>query len=118
MLGTYFVFTLILFILSIVGVVWSYKGDIDTEIKNPLILAMENYKVLSPTLKIISFLFHLSSQRGFFVARNQPESKKRRRKIKRPNGKAHQQVQLIINRYPQAKMILSTNRTSLVQSRK
>ena len=81
MLGTYFVFTLILFILSIVGVVWSYKGDIDTEIKNPLILAMENYKVLSPTLKIISFLFHLSSQRGFFVARNQPEFKKRRRRI-------------------------------------
>jgi hypothetical protein len=47
MLGTYFVLTLILFILTIVGVVWSYKGDIDTEIKNPLILAMENYKVYS-----------------------------------------------------------------------
>jgi hypothetical protein len=45
MLGTYFVLTLILFILTIVGVVWSYKGDIDTEIKNPLILAMENYQV-------------------------------------------------------------------------
>ena len=77
MLGTYFVFTLILFILSIVGVVWSYKGDIDTEIKNPLILAMENYKVISLTLKINYFFF----QREFFVARIRPEFKKRRRRI-------------------------------------
>jgi hypothetical protein len=45
MLGTYFVMTLILFILCIVGVVWSYKGDIDSEIKDPLTLAMEKYEV-------------------------------------------------------------------------
>jgi hypothetical protein len=55
MLGTYFVLTLILFILTIVGVVWSYKGDIDTEIKNPLILAMENYQVYIFNLKIAFF---------------------------------------------------------------
>jgi hypothetical protein len=47
MLGTYFIFMLGLFILCIVGAVWGYKGDIDTEIRDPLMDALKKYKVIS-----------------------------------------------------------------------
>ena len=45
MLGTYFILMLIIFIVAIVGAVWGYKGDIETEIRDPLLKAIEKYKV-------------------------------------------------------------------------
>lgn len=44
MLGTYFILMLIIFIVAIVGAVWGYKGDIETEIRDPLLKAIEKYK--------------------------------------------------------------------------